>query len=90
MQKNIYQKAHKFREENTKKADTWEEFTSIINGEGGFVKAHWDGTAETEDKIKSETKATIRLIPLEDDGEEGKCVYSGNPSKRRVVFAKAY
>jgi prolyl-tRNA synthetase len=90
IQKNIYQKAFKFREENTRKADTWEEFTKILDEDGGFILAHWDGTNETEDKIKSETKATIRLVPFEKDGEEGTCVYSGNPSKGRVVFAKAY
>jgi len=90
IQTNIYQKALKFREENTRKADTWEEFTSILDEDGGFVLAHWDGTNETEDKIKSETKATIRLIPFKMEGEEGTCVYSGQPSKGRVVFAKAY
>jgi prolyl-tRNA synthetase len=90
IQNNIYQKALKFREENTRKADTWQEFTRILDKDGGFILAHWDGTNETEDKIKSETKATIRLIPFEMDGEEGTCVYSGQPSKGRVVFAKAY
>ncbi len=71
-------------------ADTWEEFTDLIENKGGFVFAHWDGTAETENKIKDKTKASIRLIPIEDDKEEGSCILTGKPSKRRVVFAKAY
>ncbi len=89
IQANIYQKALKFREENTFKIDDWESFKSQIE-KGGFVLAHWDGTGETEEKIKTETKATIRCIPFENDGESGKCVYSGAESKQRVVFAKAY
>ncbi|RLD80007.1 MAG: proline--tRNA ligase, partial [Bacteroidetes bacterium] len=68
----------------------WEEFTDLIENKGGFVYAHWDGTAETENKIKDKTKASIRLIPIEDDMEEGICILTGKPSKRRVVFAKAY
>ncbi len=90
IQKNIYQKALTFREDNTYKVDTWEEFKDKIENKGGFILAHWDGTAETEKKIKEETKATIRLIPLNDLQEKGKCVYTGNPSSQRVVFAKAY
>ena len=90
IQKNIYQKALTFREDNTYKVDTWEEFKDKIENKGGFVLAHWDGTAETEKKIKEETKATIRLIPLNDLQEKGRCVYTGNPSSQRVVFAKAY
>ena len=90
IQDNIYQKALKFREENTFKADTYEEFKDIIENKGGFVLAHWDGTPETEQKIKDETKATIRVIPLDAIEEEGKCVYSGKPSNKRVLFAKAY
>ena len=86
----IFEKAYQFREENTRKADTYDEFKEILDQTGGFVLAHWDGTAETELMIKDETKATIRLIPLNSDPEEGKCVYSGKPSKQRVVFAKAY
>ena len=92
IQDNLYKKALAFREDNTYTVDTWDEFKDIIENKGGFVSAHWDGTTETELKIKEETKATIRLIPLdyEEKGEEGKCIYSGNPSKGRVLFAKAY
>jgi prolyl-tRNA synthetase len=89
IQANVYQRALKFREENTYKVDTWDEFLEQIE-KGGFLLAHWDGTAETEEKIKNETKATIRCIPLEASAEEGKCVFSGQPSKGRVVFARAY
>jgi prolyl-tRNA synthetase len=90
IQKSIYKKALKFREENTTKADTWEEFKALLNTRGGFVSAHWDGTTETEDIIKNETKATIRCIPLDNEPEEGVCIYSGKPSKQRVLFALAY
>jgi prolyl-tRNA synthetase len=90
IQDNIYQKALKFREENTFKADTYDEFKDIIDNKGGFVLAHWDGTPETEQKIKDETKATIRIIPLDAEEEQGKCIYTGKPSNKRVVFAKAY
>jgi prolyl-tRNA synthetase len=90
IQENLYQKSVDFREENTHRADTYEEFKKLIKQEGGFVYAHWDGTAETEEKIKKETKATIRCIPLNQKAEEGKCIYSGNHSKGRVIFAKAY
>lgn len=89
IQTNIYQKALKFREENTFKVDTWEDFKTQIE-KGGFILAHWDGTAETEEKIKAETKATIRAILLDAPSEEGKCVYSGEPSNQRVVFARSY
>ncbi len=89
IQVNIYQKALKFREENTYRVDTWDEFKDQIE-KGGFIMAHWDGTAETEEKIKDETKATIRCIPLDAPEEAGKCVYSGAESKMRVVFARAY
>ena len=89
IQANIYQKALKFREENTFKVETWEEFKEQIE-EGGFVSAHWDGTSETEEAIKNETKATIRCIPLDAVEEEGKCVFSGEPSGKRVLFARAY
>lgn len=89
IQKNLFQKALDFRNENTFKVDSWEAFKDRIE-KGGFVMAHWDGTPETEQKIKEETKATIRLIPLEGKKESGKCVYSGAPSERRVYFAKAY
>ncbi len=90
IQNNIYQKALKFRDENTQKADTYEEFKSIIETKGGFVLAHWDGTPETEQRIKNETKATIRVIPFNSDEENGKCIYSGKASRKRVLFAKAY
>ena len=71
------------------KADTWDEFKEALKN-GGFILAHWDGTTETEEKIKAETKATIRNLPLEFEAEEGKCIYSGQPSKRRVMFALSY
>ena len=86
----MFQKALSFRENNTYKADSWKEFKEIVTKRGGFVLAHWDGTAETEQKIKEETKATIRCIPLGHTTEEGKCIFSGQPSKQRVVFAQAY
>jgi len=90
IQQNIYQKALKFREENTRKADTWEEFVSILDNHPGFVLAHWDGTAETEELIKEKTKATIRAIPFDAPKEEGKCILTGKPSHQRVLFARAY
>ena len=90
IQENIYKKAFDFRAENTRDVNTYDEFKSVLDNEGGFVSAHWDGTAETEDKIKEETKATIRCIPMDAKDEEGVCIYSGKPSKRRVLFAKAY
>ncbi len=89
IQANIYQKALNFREENTFKVETWDEFKSQIE-KGGFISAHWDGTSETEEKIKQQTKATIRCIPLDAVEEDGKCVFSGEPSNKRVIFAKAY
>ncbi len=90
IQDNIYRKALTFRESKTFKADSMEEFVKILDTDGGFVYAHWDGTPETEEKIKEETKATIRCIPLNNKAEEGKCIYTGKPSKQRVVFARAY
>jgi len=90
IQQNIFRKAVEFRENNTFTADTWEEFTDIIENRGGFVLAHWDGTAETEEKIKDLTKATIRAIPLNSPEEKGSCILSGKPSNRRVLFARAY
>ena len=89
IQNNIFKKALDFRESRTVRVDTWEEFKEQIEN-SMFVYAHWDGTPETEQKIKEETKATIRCIPLDDDFEDGKCIYSGQPSKRRVIFARAY
>ncbi len=90
IQENIYRKAHTFTLEKTTKADTWEEFIEILENKGGFVSAHWDGTAETEERIKEQTKATIRCIPLDQIPEQGKCIRSGKPSKGRVLFARAY
>ena len=90
IQENIYNKALVFRGEMTTKVDTYEEFKEILQGKGGFISAHWDGTSETEQKIKDETKATIRCIPFDQVPEEGKCVYSGQPSKGRVLFALSY
>ena len=89
IQANIYKKALDFREVNTFRVDTWDSFQEQIE-KGGFILAHWDGTAETEEKIKDETKATIRCIPLDAPLEEGKCVFSGALSSRRVIFARAY
>jgi prolyl-tRNA synthetase len=90
IQTNIFNKALKFRDENISKIDNYDDFKNIIENKGGFILAHWDGTPETEEAIKNETKATIRCIPFDSPEEEGKCVYSGKPSKRRVLFAKAY
>jgi prolyl-tRNA synthetase len=89
IQQNIYDKALAFREENTFPVDTWDEFTDRIE-QGGFILAHWDGTAETEAAIKEETKATIRCIPLNSIEQAGTCVYSGKESAKRVIFARAY
>ncbi|MCW3104601.1 MAG: prolyl-tRNA synthetase, archaeal/eukaryal type [Bacteroidetes bacterium] len=90
IQDNLYQKALALREAKTTTVDTYEEFKSVLEGKTGFVLAHWDGTSETEKKIKEETKATIRCIPLNNKQETGTCIYSGKPSTQRVVFAKAY
>jgi prolyl-tRNA synthetase len=87
---NILRKATAFREENTHYVNSWDEFLDVIENKGGFVMAHWDGTPETEEQIKNLTKATIRVIPFDSPEEKGKCVYSGNPSVRRVLFARAY
>lgn len=90
IQDNLYLKAKTFRDDHITNVDTWDEFKDVLENKTGFVSAHWDGTGETEDKIKEETKATIRCIPFDQSKEEGKCVYSGKPSKGRVLFAKAY
>ncbi len=90
IQHTLFQRASAFRKENTRTADSWEAFKALLDDKGGFILAHWDGTAETEQKIKEETKATIRCIPLDDDKDPGKCVFTGKPSERRVVFARAY
>lgn len=89
IQHNLYTRALNFRTANTRNVDTWEDFKVEIE-KGGFLMCHWDGTPETEERIKEETKATIRCIPLDAPAEEGRCVYSGKPSHRRVVFARAY
>jgi prolyl-tRNA synthetase len=91
IQANIYAKALKFRDDSIRKVDTWEEFKEEIT-KGGFLLCHWDGTPETEEKIKEETKATIRCIPVDSAvcEEEGTCIYSGKPSSRRVLFAISY
>ncbi len=89
IQQSIYRKALAFRQANTFKVDTWDEFKDQIE-KGGFIMAHWDGTSETEEAIKEETKATIRCIPFDAEDEAGTCVFSGQPSARRVVFARAY
>lgn len=90
IQDGIYQKALDFRASVTTEANSWEEFRQVLNEKGGFVSAHWDGTSETEEKIKELTKATIRCIPLDRKEEEGNCVLTGKPSSGRVYFAKAY
>jgi prolyl-tRNA synthetase len=90
IQENIYQKAKTYRDEHITKADTWDEFVRLLDEKGGFISAHWDGTAETEEKIKELTKATIRCIPLNNTKEEGKCILTGKPSTERVLFARAY
>ena len=88
--RKLFDRALKFREENTFRVDSWEEFQERLDEPGGFLYAHWDGTSETEEAIQNATRATIRCIPLDDDLEDGVCVYSGKPSRRRVIFAKAY
>ncbi len=89
IQKALFDRAAKRTQETTTRVDTWDEFKAALDA-GGFVEAHWDGSSETEDLIKQETKATIRCIPLEDNGEAGTCIRTGAPSERRVVFARAY
>lgn len=90
IQQNIYNKALKFRQENTREANTYEEFKELLDTKAGFISAHWDGTPETEKRIKDETKATIRCIPLDNKLEEGTCIVTGNLSTQRVLFARAY
>ena len=89
IQPNINTKAKKYQQSNINEVNTWAEFEAALE-KGGFVSAHWDGTPETEEKIKDETKATIRCIPLDNNLEEGVCILSGKPSKKRVLFARAY
>jgi prolyl-tRNA synthetase len=90
IQQNIYNKAFDYRTEHTTDANSYDEFKELLDGKAGFIAAHWDGTPETEQKIKEETKATIRCIPLDNKLEEGVCIYSGKPSTQRVLFARAY
>jgi prolyl-tRNA synthetase len=90
IQANMYNKALQFRTENTRKVDTWDEFVKVLDEQSGFVSAHWDGTSETEEKIKELTKATIRCIPLGNQLEDGACILTGKPSTQRVLFARAY
>jgi prolyl-tRNA synthetase len=89
IQEKIYAKALAFRTENTFEVNSWDEFNAKLDI-GGFISAHWDGTSETEEKIKDLTKATIRCIPLDAKEEVGKCILTGNPSNKRVMFARAY
>lgn len=90
IQQDMFDRAKVYQQEHITPADSWDEFVKLLDEKGGFVAAHWDGTDETELKIKELTKATIRCIPLEDAEEEGKCILTGNPSRRRVLFAQAY
>ena len=90
IQDNLFNRAKQFRTDHTSTVENFDEFKEVLESKGGFIYAHWDGTAETEAKIKEETKATIRCIPNDSPLEDGKCVYSGNPSTRKVLFSKAY
>ena len=90
IQQNMYNKALAYRESHITKADNWDDFVKLLNEKGGFISAHWDGTGETEEKIKELTKATIRCIPLENESESGTCILTGKPSGQRVLFALAY
>ena len=90
IQTNLLNRSRTYRAEHTTRVDDYETFKAVLESKGGFVLAHWDGTEETEQRIKEETKATIRCLPIEELTEEGKCIYSGKPSSRRVIFAKAY
>lgn len=90
IQNNLFDKALQHRDQHITSCDSYEDFKKVLESKGGFIAAHWDGTTETEMKIKQETKATIRCIPLDSDKENGTCIYSGKPSVQRVLFAKAY
>lgn len=90
IQNGIFDRAKQFRDANIHEVNSWEEFKDVLENKGGFISAHWDGTGETEEKIKELTKATIRCIPLNNKQENGVCIYSGKPSAQRVLFAKAY
>jgi prolyl-tRNA synthetase len=89
IQSSLFNQALEFRAENTHLVSTWDEFKTIVE-KGGFIKCGWDGTAETENKIKAETKATIRCIPFDGDPSELKCIFTGNAAKHQVIFSKAY
>jgi prolyl-tRNA synthetase len=90
IQQRIFEKALTYKNERITEVNSYEEFKKVLEGEGGFISAHWDGTTETEKRVKEETKATIRCIPLDNKLEEGTCIFTGKPSKQRVLFAKAY
>jgi prolyl-tRNA synthetase len=90
IQANIFNRAKAFRDDHITEANTWDEFVDLLDNKTGFISAHWDGTPETEEKIKEQTKATIRCIPLDNKQEAGTCILSGNPSTQRVLFARAY
>lgn len=90
IQENIFQKALNFRDEHITEVNSYDEFKSVLETKGGFVSCHWDGTVETEKRVKEETKATTRCIPLDNKEEEGICIFTGKPSKQRILFAKAY
>ncbi|HIF14044.1 MAG TPA: proline--tRNA ligase [Bacteroidetes bacterium] len=90
IQDNLFERAKTFRDNNTHHANSYDEFKELLESKGGFIYAHWDGTSETELKIKEETKASIRAIPFDGDPDTGHCIYTGKPSKRKVIFAKAY
>jgi prolyl-tRNA synthetase len=90
IQQNLFNRAKAYRDAHTTSVDTWEAFEQTLNGPGGFILAHWDGTMETEEAIKEKTKATIRCIPLNNAPENGTCILTGKPSAQRVLFARAY
>jgi prolyl-tRNA synthetase len=90
IQLHMFNKAKAYRDEHITPVQNWTEFQEVLETKGGFISAHWDGTAETEEKIKEATKATIRCIPVDVVEEHGVCVFSGKPSTKRVLFAKAY
>ena len=90
IQENLYDKALDYRESHTTSVSNYDEFKEVLEKKGGFISEHWDGTKETEDRVKNETKATIRCIPIDGDEEEGMCMVTGKPSSRKVIFAKAY
>ena len=90
IQRNMYQKALDYRTDHITEVDSYDEFKKVLEEKGGFISAHWDGSKETEERVKDETKATIRCIPIDAKEEEGVCMVTGKPSNKRVLFAKAY